>query len=104
MERRYAFKYGTVTPIVYVTIGESGVQLTLRFMVHTRRRRGAVDLVSRRILSGFADEPGIRFAYTAYRIYRPDEKLPDGTGSSVGEPRDRGSGSVEGIATDQHDP
>src|SRR5690606_9680886 len=31
LERRYAFKHGKLTPIVYVTIGPSGVELALRF-------------------------------------------------------------------------
>lgn len=84
LERRYAFKYGTLTPIVYVTIGTSGVELTLRFLVHVRRRRGAVDIASRRILTALASEANVRIAYTTYRIY-PDGARPSG-------PADDGSG------------
>lgn len=100
MEQRYAFKYGTVTPIVYVTLGESGVQLTLRFMVHTRRRRGAVDRASRRILAEFAREPEIRFAYQAYRIYRPDEQRFAGNPRRVVDEGGHGLGPEEGIVTE----
>lgn len=67
LERRYAFKYGAVTPIVYVTLGSYGTQLTLRFLTHVRRRRGSEDLVSRRILEAFAADPAVRFAYPTYR-------------------------------------
>jgi small-conductance mechanosensitive channel len=74
LERRYAFKYGTLTPIVYVSIGGSGIELTLRFLVHVRRRRGAIDLASRRVLAAFAGSSNIRFAYTAYRIFRDDDR------------------------------
>jgi small-conductance mechanosensitive channel len=70
LERRYAFKYGKLTPIVYVSLGDSGAELTLRFLVHIRRRRWAVDLVSRRVLATLAEEPNLRIAHTAYRIYR----------------------------------
>jgi small-conductance mechanosensitive channel len=78
MGRRYAFKYGTLTPIVYTTFDERGVMLTLRFLTPVRRRRGAEDRVTRRVLEGFAAEPGVRFAYPTYRIVRPgDAPVPD---------------------------
>lgn len=68
LERRYAYKYGTLTPIVYVLVGAYGIELALRFLVHTRRRRGALDEVSRRALTALAAEPDIRIAYATYRI------------------------------------
>ncbi|HEX2191369.1 MAG TPA: mechanosensitive ion channel domain-containing protein [Longimicrobiaceae bacterium] len=70
MQLRYAFRAGKTTPIVYVSSAEHGVELTLRFLTHARRRRGSVDSVTRRVLRGFAEEPGVRIAYPAYRIYR----------------------------------
>lgn len=78
MGRRYAFKYGTLTPIVYATFAERGVHLTLRFLTPVRRRRGAEDRVTRAVLEGFAREPSIRFAYPTYRILRPgDAPIPE---------------------------
>lgn len=81
LERRYAFKYGTRTPIVYVSLGDSGIELTLRYMIHVRRRRGSEDRVSRLILEALEQEQGIRLAYPTYRIYRRGEPgslpLPD---------------------------
>jgi small-conductance mechanosensitive channel len=73
LERRYAFKYGTRTPIVYVTIGDSGVHLTLRYMVNVRRRRGSEDRVSRLVLDRIVAEPSVELAYPTYRIYRDGE-------------------------------
>jgi small-conductance mechanosensitive channel len=73
LERRYAFKYGALTPIVYVSIGERGVDLDLRFLIPVRRRRGSVDRVTRRILDAFAAEPNVRIAYPTYRVYRAGE-------------------------------
>jgi len=73
MERRYAFRAGRVTPIVYVSTAAHGVELTLRFLTLVRRRRGSVDSVTRKVLRGFAAEPGVRIAYPAYRILRDVE-------------------------------
>jgi small-conductance mechanosensitive channel len=70
LERRYAFKYGALTPIVYLSLADYGVQLDLRFLVPVRRRRGSVDRVTRRILTAFAAEPSVRIAYPTYRIYQ----------------------------------
>jgi small-conductance mechanosensitive channel len=73
LERRYAFKYGAVTPIVYVVAADSGVELTLRFLTHVRRRRGGADRITRRVLRAFAAEPGVDLAYPTYRVYRARE-------------------------------
>jgi small-conductance mechanosensitive channel len=81
LERRYAFKYGALTPIVYVSLGESGVELTLRFLVHLRKRRGAVDLVSRRILTALESEPGVRIAYGTVRVVG-DRPAPEPIGDA----------------------
>ena len=77
MERHYAFKYGTLTPIVYVTIAASGVELTLRFLTHVRRRRGSMDRISRQILAAFAREPDVELAYPTYRMFRLGEPTPE---------------------------
>lgn len=82
LERRYAFKYGTLTPIVYLTLGDSGVEMTLRFLVHVRRRRGSVDRVSRRILAGFSDDPDVELAYPTYRVFRLGEQAPGRAGAA----------------------
>ena len=76
LERRYAFKYGTLTPIVYVTLGDSGVELTLRFLAHARRRRGSVDRVSRRVLAALTENPAVELAYPTYRMFRLGEDHP----------------------------
>lgn len=76
LERRFAFKYGTLTPIVYVTLGDSGVELTLRYLIHVRRRRGSLDRISRRLLAAFAAEPDVELAYPTYRSFRLGEAVP----------------------------
>ncbi len=73
VRRRYLLRYNFVTPKVYVTVAESGVQLSLRYMVSARRRRTMDDLFSREILRQFALEPSISLAYLTMRIYRNSE-------------------------------
>lgn len=98
LERRYAFKYGTRTPIVYVSLGDSGIELTLRYMIHVRRRRGSEDRVSRLILEELEVEQGIRLAYPTYRIYRRGEpgSLPVRDPSPQVDPRLRQGGEEGG--------
>ncbi|MBW3629125.1 MAG: mechanosensitive ion channel family protein [Gemmatimonadetes bacterium] len=74
LEKRYAFKYGTLTPIVYVTLGGSGAELTLRFLTYARGRRGSEDQVGRRLLTAFAAEPNVHFAYETMRVIRHGER------------------------------
>lgn len=72
LESAYAFRYGFTTPIVYTVVGESGVQLKLRYLSHVRQRRGNRDELSRRVLLAFREEPGVELAYPTRRIYRTE--------------------------------
>lgn len=92
LERDYAFRYGVTTPIVYTAIGQSGIELRLRYLTHVRRRRGNRDAISRRVLRRFREEgQSIELAYPTSRTYRteidlqrfgeapaPPEAKPDG--------------------------
>lgn len=92
LEQRYAFKYGTLTPIVYITISGTGVELTLRFLTPVRRHRGMVDQVSRGILSAFAADPSVELAHPTYRVFRrgePGGGLQSGFGPIVETPEPR---------------
>ena len=89
LERRYAFKYGTLTPIVYVAIADAGVELVLRFLTPVRRRRGAADRIARRVLAAVAADPAVEFAYPTYRAVRGSQAIlpppaPDGGGVDEG--------------------
>lgn len=76
LEGRYAFKYGTLTPIVYVRTADYGVELVLRYLTPVRRRRGSEDRVARRVLAAVAAEPRVEFAYPTYRAFRRGEGAP----------------------------
>lgn len=90
LERRYAFKMGPRTPIVYVTAEDSGIQLTLRHLTHLRERRGARDRITRSMIEAVGREPDLSFAYPTMRFYRRGEEEPStGTGPAAGEIADR---------------
>lgn len=82
LERRFAVKHGTLTPIVYVSLGDSGVELALRFLTPIRRQRGSLDRVSRRILEAFTHEPMVELAYPTHRLFRLGEKAPGRLGAA----------------------
>ncbi|MDP8235729.1 MAG: mechanosensitive ion channel [Candidatus Erginobacter occultus] len=70
MSRRYMIYYGKLTPIVYVKILDSGVELTLRYLTEARKRRSTEDELARWILEEFARTEEVNFAYPTYRIVR----------------------------------
>jgi small-conductance mechanosensitive channel len=72
LESDYAFRYGVTTPIVYTSVGESGIKLRLRYLTHVRQRRDNRDAISRRILRLFREEPDIELAYPTSRTYRTE--------------------------------
>ena len=70
MKNRYMIYYGKLTPIVYVSIKDSGVLLTLRYLTEAKKRRSTQDQLSQAILDDFAAEPAVDFAYPTYRIVK----------------------------------
>lgn len=73
--RRYQIKIGAVTPTVYMTVKDSGVLLTGRFMVDARQRRGLEESVWASILDAIAADPTVDLAYPTVRTYF-EGKLP----------------------------
>jgi small-conductance mechanosensitive channel len=67
--RRYQIRFGTITPIVYLTVKDSGVLLTGRFLVHPRARRSTEELLWTSILDAIADEQAVELAYPTVRTY-----------------------------------
>lgn len=70
--RTYSIRVGTLTPTVYVSVRDSGVLLTARYLVETRTRRGRADRIWRGILHAFHAEPAVNLAYPTIRTYLPD--------------------------------
>lgn len=69
---KYSIKIGTLTPTVYVSVRDSGVLLTARYLVETRTRRGAEDKIWQAILDAFNETGAIALAYPTVRTYLPD--------------------------------
>lgn len=68
MRDRYMIYYGKLTPIIYVNIKDSGVELTLRYLTEAKKRRHTQDQLCREILEDFDKEPDVNFAYPTWRI------------------------------------
>lgn len=67
--RKYLIVAGRLTPTVYTSVKESGVQLTIRYLVDPRQRRSTEEKMWEDILDAFAREPDIELAYPTTRFY-----------------------------------
>lgn len=70
MAKKYLIQYSKLTPIVYTTIKDSGVEVTLRYLTEVKFRRDSQVTISRRILEAFSSETDIEFAYPTIRYYQ----------------------------------
>ena len=70
MRNRYMIYYGKLTPIVYVNIKDSGVELTLRYLTEAKKRRSTQDQLCQAILDDIYKEENVNFAYPTYRIVK----------------------------------
>jgi small-conductance mechanosensitive channel len=76
VSRRFHINLGTLTPYVYVSIAESGVDLILRYLTEVRRRRTCHDQICREVLEALSNEPGIDLAYPTRRNVTETRVLP----------------------------
>ena len=67
--REYQIKIGTLTPIVYLKVEDSGVLLTGRMLIPARERRLADERVWSQLLIRFGEEPDIDLAYPTVRTF-----------------------------------
>lgn len=58
-----------LTPIVYTSVKDHGVMLTMRYLCNPRRRRGSEQEIWEDILDSFAESNDIDFAYPTQRHY-----------------------------------
>ena len=65
----YQIKIGTLSPIVYLNVEDSGVLLTGRLLIPARERRLVDDQVWSALLTRFADEDDIDLAYNTVRTF-----------------------------------
>ena len=75
--QQYLINYRKLTPIVYTKVVDSGVQLTIRYLIEPRKRRGTEHAIWEEILTEFAACPDIDLAYHTVRGFKnTDEGKP----------------------------
>lgn len=66
--------YENLNPQLYLTITESGIKLTMRYMCSIMRRRQSENAIWEDVLKAFATTSDIQFAYPTTRFYQSEEK------------------------------
>jgi len=84
--KRFMIYYTTLSPTVYTSVKDSGVNLTLRYLVEPRKRRSRQEILWEEILRAFAKEDTIDLAYPTTRFYREDENRQNHGGDPTGAP------------------
>jgi small-conductance mechanosensitive channel len=67
--QRFVISYANVSPTVYTSVADSGVVLTLRYMVDPRKRRGSEQDIWEATLRAFSHHWDIDLAYPTQREY-----------------------------------
>ncbi|MBO6585195.1 MAG: mechanosensitive ion channel family protein [Gracilimonas sp.] len=81
-EKSYLIQYRYLTPIVYTSVKDSGINLSIRYLSDPRRRRGVSQAIWESILDRFDEHDDIDFAYPTIRYYdNPTEGKPGTTPS-----------------------
>lgn len=71
--------YKNLTPIVYTSVKDSGVMLTMRFLCDPRQRRGYEQTIWKEVLKEFSKNEDIDFAYPTQRFYSNNIEGKSGT-------------------------
>jgi len=75
--QKYMIFYSKLTPVVYTSVMDCGVLLTIRYLTAPRNRRGSSEAIWEAILREFARCDDIDFAYPTQRFYQnPIEGKP----------------------------
>ena len=80
--KKYLIFYKKLDPIVYTSVKESGVMLSVRYLCKPQRRRGSENAIWEEVLDAFSKNTDIEFAYPTQRIYYNPE---EGNGPKRGE-------------------
>jgi small-conductance mechanosensitive channel len=67
--KKFLIYYRYTEPIVYTTVRDSGVLLTIRYLVNPRHRRGVEEAIWEDILDEFGKHPDIDLAYPTIRYF-----------------------------------
>ncbi len=75
--QKFAIYYTKLTPIVYVTVIDYGILLTIRYLCEPRRRRSTEQVIWEDILTEFSQHSDIQFAYPTQRFYQRHIEVED---------------------------
>jgi hypothetical protein len=67
--KKFMIFYSKLTPIVYTTVKDSGVMLTMRYICNVKQRRVTEEIIWEAVLTEFAKHKDIDFAYPTTRYY-----------------------------------
>jgi len=67
--KKFMIFYKSLTPTVYTSVKDSGVQLTIRYLCEPRNRRGTEQAIWEEILTEFGKCKDLDFAYPTVRYY-----------------------------------
>ncbi|HDP36908.1 MAG TPA: mechanosensitive ion channel family protein [Candidatus Atribacteria bacterium] len=67
--KKFMILYSRLTPIVYTSVQDSGVLLTIRYLCEPQRRRDSEQIIWEDILKEFTRNNDIDFAYPTQRFY-----------------------------------
>ena len=76
----YYIRYKHLDPTTYITVRDSGVEISGRYLVPVRDRRGIDDAIWRGVLAAFATTDAVELAYPTVRTYLPDALRVDRMG------------------------
>lgn len=71
--QKYMIYYKKLTPIVYTDVKDHGIQLSIRHLCESRKRRGYTEAIWEDILTEFAKHDDIDLAYPTTRFYTTDK-------------------------------
>jgi small-conductance mechanosensitive channel len=92
-EHRFLYiRYRKLTPVVYVSVRDSGILLTLRYLCRPRERRGTAGELWEKLLDIYAEHPDVTLAYPTQRVNLARSVLsaphPDTDAAPGSEPSD----------------
>jgi len=74
--KKFLIYYSYLTPIVYTSVKDSGVLLTMRYICDPHKRRGSEHDIWEEILAEFTKNEDVDFAYPTQRFYNLPTEPP----------------------------
>lgn len=85
--KKFMIFYTNLSPIVYTSVKDSGVMLTMRYLVNPKKRRSVEHKIWEDVLKKFAESDDVDFAYPTQRIYYNLQEGKEGTTKNPNFPK-----------------